>query len=80
MATALQSKTSRRASMHSDIRSRILKTVKRKKICYMEELLEKCPDCDWDQVVLEVDRLSRAGTVCLLYQNNGDFAVSLPAA
>ena len=78
--TTLHSAPSPRRHAQTPIKSRILKTVKRKKVCGIDDLLESCPDCSWDQVVLEVDSLSRSGTLCLCYRRDGDYAVSLPEA
>ena len=46
----------------------------------MEELLQACDSYTWNQVFLEVDRLSRSGELCLLYKKDGDYAVRLPRA
>ncbi|HEU4684331.1 MAG TPA: hypothetical protein VFS39_07500 [Nitrospira sp.] len=80
MATALTYTSPQRSRAQSDITGRILKTVNRKKVCHIDELLASCHDHTWDQVFLEVDRLSRAGSLCVFYQQNGDYSVTLPAA
>ena len=80
MTTARNLKLARGADMNSEITSRILKVVTRKKVCHMEDLLEQCHDYTWNQVFLEVDRLSRIGGLRLVYQKDGDYAVSLPLA
>ena len=46
----------------------------------MEDLLQSCNAYTWNQVFLEVDRLSRTGELRLLYKRDGDYAVSLTAA
>jgi hypothetical protein len=68
------------ADMDSEITTQILKIVTRKKVCHLDDLVEKCQDYTWNQVFLEVDRLSRIGGLRLLYQKDGDYAVSLPPA
>ena len=68
------------ADMDSGITSRILKIVTRKKVCHLDDLVEKCQDYTWNQVFIEVDRLSRIGGLRLLYQRDGNYAVSLPPA
>ena len=80
MAIALNPALSPRRRVQVPLRNRILKAIRRKKVCRIDDLLESCPDCAWDEIFLEVDSLSRTGTVCLLYQRDGDYAVSLPAA
>lgn len=47
--------------------------------CLLEELVSACPDLTWNQVFLEVDRLSRAGQVQLTRTGVGKYAVRLPA-
>ena len=64
----------------SDITAWILETVKRSQACEMEELVRACPSYTWNQVFLEVDRLSRTGELRLLPKRAGVYAVTLPAA
>jgi len=32
----------------------------------------------WNDVALEIDRLSRSGKLCIFYKDAGDYAVTLP--
>jgi hypothetical protein len=64
----------------AEITSRILRIVSRKRKCHMEDLLQSCDAYTWNQVFLEVDRLSRTGELRLVYQQDGDYAVTLPLA
>jgi hypothetical protein len=64
----------------SDITGRIFETVKRRQVCEMEDLVEACSSYTWNQVFLEVDRLSRTGELRLLPKRAGVYAVTLPAA
>jgi hypothetical protein len=68
------------AGFPSEITRRILKVVSRKKICHMDELLKSCKGFTWNQIFLEVDRLSRTRDLCLRYEQDGDYAISLPRA
>jgi len=52
----------------------------RRNVTWKEELLQACDSYTWNQVFLEVDRLSRNGELCLLYRKDGDYAVRLPRA
>ena len=63
-----------------DIRNWILETVRRSQVCEMEQLVRACPSYTWNQVFLEVDRLSRTGELRLLPKRAGVYAVTLPAA
>jgi hypothetical protein len=66
--------------VRTELTHRVLRVVRRKKECDMEELLQACDSYTWNQVFLEVDRLSRSGELCLLYKKDGEYAVRLPRA
>jgi len=66
--------------VRTELTHRVLRVVRRKKECDMEELLQACDSHTWNQVFLEVDRLSRSGELCLLYKKDGEYAVRLPRA
>jgi hypothetical protein len=67
-------------TFQSDIAGRILELLRRRQVCDMEELLEACSSFTWNQVFLEVDRLSRTGELRLLHKRAGVYSVTLPAA
>ena len=58
----------------------VLRIVKRKKTCDLDELLQECASYTWTQVFLEVDRLSRTGELRLVSKKAGEYSVSLPCA
>ncbi|HJT20475.1 MAG TPA: hypothetical protein VJ746_08390 [Nitrospira sp.] len=64
----------------SEITGRILETVRSSRVCEMEELVQACSSYTWNQVFLEVDRLSRTGELRLLPKRAGVYTVTLPAA
>ena len=68
------------AGMSSDITGKIVQMVKHRQACDMEDLLEACPSYTWNQVFLEVDRLSRTGELRLFSNRAGKYTVTLPAA
>ena len=43
--------------------------------CDLEELVQNCPGLTWNQVFLEIDRLSRAGSVVLSREGPGHYRV-----
>jgi hypothetical protein len=47
----------------------------RKPGCLMEELFKECPALTWNQVFLEVDRLTRDGAVVLMRKGGGQYVV-----
>lgn len=48
--------------------------------CRLDELGRVCPDFTWNQIFLEVDRLSRAGLVRLTLEKAGSYRVWAPTA
>jgi hypothetical protein len=58
----------------------LLRIVRKKKTCDLDELLGECTSHSWTQVFLEVDRLSRTGELCLSCKKAGEYIVSLPRA
>ncbi len=57
---------------------RILEEVARAPGCLIEELVLACDDFTWNQVFVEVDRLSRRGDVILTMRGPGLYTVNLP--
>jgi hypothetical protein len=55
----------------------ILESVRRSNEYDLEELLHVLPGCTWNQVLLEVDRLSRTGELRLLPRGKGLYTVRL---
>lgn len=62
----------------NELSSRVLRIVRRKRGCDLDELLEECPSYTWTQVFLEVDRLSRTGELCLRCKKAGEYSLKLP--
>ena len=80
MQTAPSSFPPEYAGMPHDITGKIVQMVKRRQACDMEDLLEACSSYTWNQVFLEVDRLSRTGELRLFSKRAGVYTVTLPAA
>ena len=53
----------------------VMNVVLRSQGCELEELVHDCPGLTWNQVFLEVDRLSREGDVVLNLQQPGRYSV-----
>jgi hypothetical protein len=64
----------------NDVRSEVLRFVRKKKKCDLDELVQECPSHTWTEVFLEVDRLSRTGELCLVCKKAGEYTVTLPRA
>ena len=64
-------------AVQAAIESRILGIVGVKKSCNLDELVAGCAPYGWDQVFLEVERLSRIGHLRLKYKKDGDYAVTI---
>jgi len=58
-----------------EIGSRLLEIVERSPGCDLEEVVAECPDLTWNQVFLELDRMSRAGLVILKQSRRGHYRV-----
>jgi DNA uptake protein ComE-like DNA-binding protein len=59
------------------IADRILKVVRRAPGCQLDELEQNLPGLTWNQIFLEVDRLSRMGQVEVMPIGNGTYTVRL---
>jgi hypothetical protein len=46
--------------------------------CRLDDVVRACPDFTWNQVFLEVDRLSRQGALLLKMEGPGVYSVRLP--
>lgn len=53
----------------------VMNIVLRSQGCDLEEIVCDCPGLTWNQVFLEVDRLSREGEVILNIQQPGSYSV-----
>jgi hypothetical protein len=78
--TAPSSFTPEHRSLPSEITGKIVQMVKHRQACDMDDLLEACSSYTWNQVFLEVDRLSRTGELRLFSKRAGEYTVTLPAA
>ena len=60
------------------IADRILDAVHRAPGCQLDELVLSVPELTWNQVFLEVDRLSRTGQVRMTAMGKGTYTIWLP--
>jgi hypothetical protein len=60
------------------ITHRILGEVKRMHGCDIDTLAQSLPDLSWNQVFLEIDRLSRKGEVLVTFGTGGRYMIRLP--
>ena len=60
------------------ISDQILKVVRRVPGCQLDELEKSLPGLTWNQIFLEVDRLSRKGQVRVIPTGDGMYTVRLP--
>lgn len=58
----------------------VLRIVRRKKTCDLDDLLQECNSYTWTQVFLEVDRMSRSGELRLVSKKAGEYSITLPRA
>lgn len=64
----------------NDLRKRVLRIVRKNKMCDLDTLIQECTSYSWTEVFLEVDQLSRSGELCLLSPKAGEYTVTLPRA
>ena len=57
----------------------ILETIRHQPNCNLDMLVRACPQYTWNQVFLEVDRLSRTGDIELSSPRPGQYTMSTPA-
>ena len=60
------------------VADRILETLRRAPVCELDDLELRLPDLTWNQVFLEIDRLSRTGQVRVTAKGLGVYTVRLP--
>jgi hypothetical protein len=60
------------------VTERILDAVHGAPGCELEDLVLRLPEFSWNQVFLEVDRLSRTGQVRVTAMGEGTYAIRLP--
>lgn len=57
---------------------RVLGEVTRMQGCDLDTLAQSLPDLSWNQVFLEIDRLSRQGEVLVTFGTGGRYVIRLP--
>jgi hypothetical protein len=62
----------------SPVTHRILKAVRHTHGCDLDSLASSLPDLTWNQVFLEVDRLSRLGRIRVTAGSSGTYLIRLP--
>ena len=60
------------------ITDRILGTVQHTHGCDLDALAESVPELTWNQVFLEIDRLSREGQILVTCEKGGRYLIQLP--
>lgn len=62
---------------HKDIHRRVMEIIVRSRGCDLEDVVLECCDLTWNQVFLELDRLSRTGRIVLKQIGRGRYMVTL---
>jgi hypothetical protein len=60
------------------VTDRILGAVKRSPECDLDTLASDLPELTWNQVFLEIDRLSREGQILVTFGTGGRYMIRLP--
>ncbi len=58
----------------------ILQTIRQQPNCNLDVLVRACPQYTWNQVFLEVDRLSRSGEIELSSPGPGQYTMNTPTS
>ncbi|MET0515943.1 MAG: hypothetical protein ABW047_11535 [Nitrospiraceae bacterium] len=58
----------------------ILQTIRDQPNCNLDMLVRACPQYTWNQVFLEVDRLSRTGEIELSSPGPGQYSMTTPTS
>jgi hypothetical protein len=58
---------------------RILRAVKQAHRCDLDSLATDLPELTWNQVFIEIDRLSRNGELIVTSDSRGHYMIQLPA-
>ena len=66
-------------SQQGTVADRILKAMRHAPGCQFDDLVLSLPGLTWNQVFLEVDRMSRTGQVCVTAKGQGVYTVRLPS-
>lgn len=62
----------------ADITTVVVQTIRQETCCDLDALVRACPQLTWNQIFLEVDRLSRTGDLQLTLFDRGRYVVSVP--
>jgi len=60
---------------HTELSEKVLSVIRRRQECDIDELMRACASHTWNQVLFEIDRLSRTGELSLVYKKGGEYAV-----
>lgn len=63
----------------ADITTVVFQTLRLEKQCELDALVRACPQFTWNQIFLEIDRLSRSGDLYVRLYGRGRYVVGLPA-
>jgi hypothetical protein len=81
MMTRLEDMMPRTIQKHqNDLRTRVLRIVRKQKMCDLDELILECTSYSWTEVFLQIDQLSRTGELRLMSKKAGEYTVTLPRA
>jgi predicted nucleic acid-binding Zn-ribbon protein len=64
--------------LQAAVTDRILGAVQDTQGCDLDTLAESVPELTWNQVFLEIDRLSREGEILVTCETGGRYLIQLP--
>lgn len=63
---------------HKTVKDRLLRAIRSAPGCYLEDVVLSCPELRWNEVFVEVDRLSRTGELLVSTVDHGGYLLNLP--
>ena len=61
-----------------NVQNQILAAVRSTRGCQLDDLMQRCPDLTWYQVLIEMDVMSRAGQVQVTALGHDNYKLTLP--
>ena len=65
-------------AQHPTVEAQVIDMLHRAHACDLEEITRQCNNLTWNQVFLDVDRLSRSGEIKLMPRGRGIYSLTFP--
>ena len=65
-------------TQHTVVEDQVIEALQKVQACDLEDVTRQCANLTWNQVFLDVDRLSRRGEIVLMPIGLGTYTVTFP--